>query len=190
MFPPQPQTKACAAGHETADRYQIQRQAVPEPSVLYPALKIPPHPAKKHTQVLTSCQARGAKPQKYVSAVSGIFLSFILWCNCVSWRDRNSEGSGSGILFWRVGMGGWSCFAIFETFLGIIGNACFCLLVSLFPLVGKPPHVLMSWMLSPEKWSVVFSELISGAFSGSHTKIVTCFLQNLVVLDFFSCCAN
>lgn len=78
MFPPQPQTKACAAGHETAIRYQIQRQAVPEPSVLYPALKIPPRPAKKHTQVLTSCQARGAKPQKYVSAVSGIFLSFIL----------------------------------------------------------------------------------------------------------------
>lgn len=78
MFPPQPQTQACAAGHETADRYQIQRQAVPEPSVLYPALKIPPRPAKKHTQVLTSCQAGGAKPQKYVSAVSGIFLSFIL----------------------------------------------------------------------------------------------------------------
>lgn len=63
MFLPQTQTKACVAGFETADRYQIQQQTVPEHGMLYPAFKMLPHPQESSAQVLTSC---GAKAERYV----------------------------------------------------------------------------------------------------------------------------
>lgn len=72
------QTKTCLTGLETADRYQIQQQTVPEHGMLYPALNMPPLPSRKHAQVLTSCSSKRAKPEKNMfRLLSFIFLSLM-----------------------------------------------------------------------------------------------------------------
>lgn len=73
---PQTQTKACVTGFETADRYQIQPQTVPEHGMLYPALKILPYPSRKQHSSLNKLSSKRTTGEECLGYA--IYLSVML----------------------------------------------------------------------------------------------------------------